>query len=98
LTGEHLYANNKSENLLSALAGFPYTFFISSVIAARKISETIYYYYHNDHLGTPWALMDDQVKNVWKADYRPFGDVAISVSSLLALENAWIVFKNLGFR
>jgi RHS repeat-associated protein len=81
LTGERRYANNNPKDVLSALAGFPYSFFVSSVIAAPGVSETIYYY-HNDHLGTPQVLTDDQGQIVWKGDYRPFGEVDIVVEEV----------------
>jgi len=81
LTGGRLYANNKYKNLLSALVGFPYRFFVSSVIAAPGVSETIYYY-HNDHLGTPQVLTDGQGEVVWRGDYRPFGEVDVVVEQV----------------
>ena len=81
LTGGRLYAHNKPKNVLLALLGFPYRLFVSSVIAAPGVSETIYYY-HNDHLGTPQVLTDDQGQVVWKGDYRPFGGVDVVVEEI----------------
>ena len=81
LTGSRLYAHNKPKNVLLALVGFPYSFFVSSVIAAPGVSESIFYY-HNDHLGTPQVLTDDNGEVVWKADYRPFGEVDIVVEEV----------------
>jgi RHS repeat-associated protein len=46
-----------------------------------SVTEAIYYY-HEDHQGTPQVLTDDQSQTVWKADYKPFGDVDISVASV----------------
>ncbi len=31
------------------------------------------YFYHNDHLGTPLVLTDENATPVWRADYTPFG-------------------------
>ncbi len=38
--------------------------------------ETIYYF-HNDHLGTPQAMSDQNGRVVWKAEYEPFGQAFI---------------------
>ena len=76
LTGSRLYAHNKPKSVLLALVGFPYRFLVSSVIAAPGVSESIFYY-HNDHLGTPQVLTDDQGQIVWKGDYKPFGEADV---------------------
>ena len=34
-------------------------------------------YVHNDHLGTPQALTDENGNKVWTADYQPFGQVVV---------------------
>jgi RHS repeat-associated protein len=34
------------------------------------------YYFHNDRLGTPLRLTNEQGQVVWRAEYRPFGDLA----------------------
>lgn len=33
------------------------------------------YYFHNDRMGTPVRLTNELGRTVWRADYRPFGDV-----------------------
>jgi RHS repeat-associated protein/uncharacterized protein (TIGR03382 family) len=33
------------------------------------------FYFHNDRLGTPVRLTDEAGRTVWRADYRPFGEV-----------------------
>ena len=83
LTGDRLYVNNRSKGkkIQLAMVGLPYGLFVSSVIAAPSVSETIYYY-HNDHLGTPQVLTDDNAQVVWKADYKPFGEVDIVVETV----------------
>ena len=35
------------------------------------------YFYHNDHLGTPQMMTDEDQNVVWEAEYRPFGQVVI---------------------
>jgi RHS repeat-associated protein len=40
------------------------------------------YYYHNDHLGTPQKITDSTGNVVWSADYKPFGEVTITVSTI----------------
>jgi RHS repeat-associated protein len=44
-------------------------------------SEDIYYFV-NDHLGTPQRIMDQNSNVVWSADYQPFGQANITVSTL----------------
>ena len=39
------------------------------------------YYYHNDHLGTPLKLTDSTGTVVWSADYKPFGEATVTVST-----------------
>jgi len=40
------------------------------------------YYYHNDHLGTPLLLTDDNQAVVWSADYMPFGKAIILTTTI----------------
>jgi uncharacterized protein RhaS with RHS repeats len=37
---------------------------------------------HNDHLGTPQKMTDSSGTVVWAADYKPFGEVTITVSTI----------------
>ena len=37
------------------------------------------YYLHNDHLGTPRVVTDQQRDVRWRADYMPFGETIIQV-------------------
>ncbi len=41
----------------------------------EKIATELLYYYHTDHLGTPKLMTNGNGVPVWKAEYRPFGDV-----------------------
>ena len=47
-----------------------------------KIEQTNVYYYVNDHLGTPQKLTDGTGMVVWAADYKPFGEATITVSTI----------------
>jgi RHS repeat-associated protein len=37
---------------------------------------------HNDHLGTPQKLTDSTGAVVWSADYKPFGEATVTVSTI----------------
>jgi RHS repeat-associated protein len=37
---------------------------------------------HNDHLGTPQKMTDSSGTIVWAADYKPFGEATITVSTI----------------
>jgi len=40
------------------------------------------YYVHNDHLGTPQTITDQQQQIVWQANYDPFGKATLLVNTL----------------
>jgi uncharacterized protein RhaS with RHS repeats len=40
------------------------------------------YYYHNDHLATPQKMTDSSGAVVWSADYKPFGEATVTVSTI----------------
>jgi RHS repeat-associated protein len=40
-----------------------------------------YYYYHNDHLGTPHTMTDSAGAVVWSAEYTAFGHVVVDPTS-----------------
>jgi RHS repeat-associated protein len=40
------------------------------------------YYYHPDHLATPQKITDSSGAIVWSADYKPFGEAAVTVSTI----------------
>lgn len=47
-----------------------------------KIEGAITYHYHNDHLGTPQKMTDAAGTVVWAADYTPFGEATITISTI----------------
>jgi RHS repeat-associated protein len=48
-----------------------------------KIEGTNVYYYHNDALGTPQKMTDASGTVVWAADYKPFGEATVTVSTII---------------
>ena len=48
--------------------------------AAR--AEMSLYYIHNDHLGTPQVVTNEDQNVAWQADYQPFGEVDVTVNTL----------------
>ena len=42
-----------------------------------------FYFYLNNHLGTPFVMTDANGKMVWKGDYKPFGESKVNASSLV---------------
>jgi len=47
-----------------------------------KIEGTNVYYYHNDHLATPQKMTNSAKTVVWSADYKPFGETTVTVSTI----------------
>jgi RHS repeat-associated protein len=47
-----------------------------------KIEGANTYYYHNDHLATPQRMTDSSGTVVWSADYKPFGEATVTVSTI----------------
>jgi len=39
-------------------------------------------YYHNDHLGTPQKITDENGQVVWSGDYMPFGEANITTGTM----------------
>ncbi|MFT5419325.1 MAG: RHS repeat-associated protein [Candidatus Endobugula sp.] len=40
------------------------------------------YYYHNDHIGTPIAMTDENQNVVWQANYTAFGNAELTVTAV----------------
>ena len=45
-------------------------------------AEAATYYFHNDHLGTPQVVTDENQVVVWQGEYNPFGEVIESVNDI----------------
>jgi RHS repeat-associated protein len=66
-------SKNTQKYPISLLIGlFTVIFGITSALAEEQL-----YFYHNDHLGTPQVMTDEDQNVVWEAEYRPFGEVVI---------------------
>ena len=62
--------------LLASLPGF----LVDNAYAQAGSEKT--YFFINDHLGTPQKVIDETGVVVWSADYRPFGEANVTVSTL----------------
>jgi uncharacterized protein RhaS with RHS repeats len=40
------------------------------------------YFVHNDHLGTPQKITDQNQEIVWDATYKPFGEVEVATAEI----------------
>jgi RHS repeat-associated protein len=47
-----------------------------------KIEGSSVYFYHADHLNTPQKMTDSSGVVVWSADYKPFGEATITISTI----------------
>ncbi len=52
------------------------------LVRVESSEQTSYYYYHNDHLGTPQLLTDQDQNVVWAGHYSPFGEVTIATETV----------------
>ena len=52
-----------------------------NALAKVECSTNTVYYYLNDYLGQPKALVDDQEQAVWEANYLPFGQAIVNPNS-----------------
>jgi len=57
-----------------------YVYFNGQPLAKMMGANT--YYYHNDHLATPQKMTDSSGQVVWSADYKPFGEATVTVSTI----------------
>ncbi|MDY6839804.1 MAG: RHS repeat-associated core domain-containing protein [Thermodesulfobacteriota bacterium] len=55
--------------------------FVQSALAQTAGGDAIYYYI-NHHLGTPQKVVDESGMVLWSADYKPFGDADVTVSTV----------------
>ncbi|MBE9537630.1 MAG: RHS repeat protein, partial [Proteobacteria bacterium] len=56
---------------------------IEKIPAPPPTITTELYYIHNDHLGTPQVFTNQSQAVVWSANYKPFGEVAVSIGSIV---------------
>jgi len=51
-------------------------------IVVSSVPQSNVFYYHNDHLGTPRKITDENGVVVWSADYLPFGEASAATADL----------------
>ena len=49
--------------------------FLFCILLTSSVSAYHIFYYHNDHLGNPVAITNENGEVVWKANYEPFGEI-----------------------
>jgi RHS repeat-associated protein len=54
---------------------------IANMATAAELVEQIYYF-HNDHLGTPQVVTDNNGTKVWEAEYDPFGKADVTLATV----------------
>lgn len=65
--------------------GTPYFNAVSKTIASGNynIEDSNIYYYHNDHLGTPVMITDENQNTVWEGEFMPFGEPVSITGSII---------------
>jgi RHS repeat-associated protein len=79
LTQQSQQRRNRATSSMSLARGVT----IWAVLIAFLFSSSVQaatFYYHNDHLGTPQVLTDENQAVVWQGEYSPFGDVTETVA------------------
>ena len=67
---------------IKKLAIAPVAIFLSFALANIASAEMEMYFIHNDHLGTPQVVTDENQSVVWQADYQPFGEVDVTQNQI----------------
>ena len=80
MLGTYSLNNNSSITLSNAANGYVIADGIKLVPITQENNE--HYYYHNDHLGTPQLLTDENANIVWQANYAPFGKATLTIESI----------------
>jgi RHS repeat-associated protein len=75
LNGQIIAESNSAGNIVAE-----YVYLNGQPLA--KIEGANTYYYHNDHLATPQKMTDGSGQIIWSADYKPFGEATITVSTV----------------
>lgn len=56
--------------------------YANGILLATVDTDINIYYYHNDHLSTPQKMTNESGSIVWSADYKPFGEANVTISSI----------------
>jgi RHS repeat-associated protein len=75
LSGQLIAESNSSGNIT-----VEYVYLNGQPLAKTEGANT--YYYHNDHLATPQKMTDASGVVVWSADYKPFGEATVTISTI----------------
>jgi len=75
LSGQIIAESNSAGNVTAE-----YVYLNAQPLA--KIEGANTYYYYNDHLATPQKMTDSSGAVVWSADYKPFGESTVTVSTI----------------
>ncbi|MDF1643897.1 MAG: DUF6531 domain-containing protein [Pseudomonadales bacterium] len=81
LLGTYSLDASSTINLSSIANGYV----IADAIRLTSITSTLteaVYYYHNDYLGTPQQMTDQNQAVVWAASYNPFGKASVSTGTI----------------
>ena len=63
----------KVNSLRKFMSSFLMGIFLLATCMPATLAEEIVHFYHNDHLGSPLAMTDEDGNVVWRRDYKPFG-------------------------
>ena len=75
---EHTFTYDSNGNVTSVQRStVEYVYMGRTPIAKIDTVSNYVYYYHNDRLGTPKFLTDENGFLVWSADYLPFGEATV---------------------
>lgn len=75
-----IYKEIVMKNLKIKMLGV-FAFFAYALMSSAHAEMTMYFI-HNDHLGTPQVVTDENQSVVWQADYQPFGEVDIVTNQI----------------
>jgi len=74
-SGQIIAESNSAGNITAE-----YVYLNAQPLAKMEGANT--YYYHNDHLATPQKMTASSGTVVWSADYKPFGEATVTISTI----------------
>jgi RHS repeat-associated protein len=75
--------NGSTKKIISVITPVLKAFVLFFFILSHVATAAEIYYYHNDHLGTPQVMTDENADIVWQADYTPFGKADVVVETVM---------------
>jgi RHS repeat-associated protein len=82
LLGSYQLDSNSQISLSSAANGYVIADGIRLLPTTANTTPGGIFYVHNDHLGTPLAITDENQTVVWQASYDPFGKATITTETI----------------